>query len=100
MNAQGVLFELLMAGFFAVACFRARAELPVPTATHPWQWLFLTSRYERMRRSRWQWASMLLLLLVVRREAGLPLLAELLLPLQLLLFVALPTAKPAPETAR
>lgn len=96
MSTQGILFELLMAGFFAVACFRARAGVP-QGAARAWNWFSFANRYERFRRTRWQWASMLLLLLVVRQQAGLPLLAEMLFPIQLLAFAALPTARQSPE---
>ena len=47
-------------------------------------------RLERLRRSRWQWFSMVLLMLVVRLQFGLPLVIELTVVLQFLLFLALP----------
>lgn len=95
MSTPGILLELLMAGFFAVACVRARARLLGSSTPSLKDFFQLTDRVERLRRSRWQWCSMVLLLLVVRRQTGLPLVAELIVPIQLLVFLALPTAKPA-----
>ena len=92
MGAQALLAEILLSGFFAVACLKARAEAPSAKGLAPGRLLALTDRLERLRRSRWQWFSMVLLLLVMRRELGSPLVAEVTVAAQFILFLAMPTA--------
>lgn len=96
MNTQGLLLELLLAGFFGVACLRARGkENGLPAA---WKdFVYLTGRLERLRLSRWQWCSMVFLVLLVRRQVGVPLVLELTLLLQWVVFMVLPVAAPAQE---
>jgi len=60
----------------------------------------LPNRIERLRRSRWQWFSMVALLLVIRLQKGMPLVLELTVVLMFLVFVALPTRAPAAAKAR
>lgn len=95
MNTQALLIEILLAGFFAVACFKARYDPSMDLRVAPRALFLLTSRIERLRRSRWQWCSMILLLVLVRMQQGTPLIAELTALAQFVLFLALPTAKPA-----
>ena len=95
MGTQALLVELLLAAFFAIACFRARAEEPSFDALAPQRIFMLTDRLERLRRSRWQWFAMVLLLVVVRLQVGAPILAEFTALAQFLIFLALPTFKPA-----
>lgn len=90
MGLQAILVELLLSGFFAVACFRARAESPDMNGLAPQKLFMLTDRIERLRKSRWQWCAMVLLLIVVRTEQGTPILAELTVLMQFILFLALP----------
>jgi hypothetical protein len=45
---------------------------------------------ERLRRSRWQWFATVALLLVMRLQTGVPLVLELTIALQFLVFLALP----------
>lgn len=95
-TSQALMIELLIAGFFAVACFRARATTTPDLAGITPRGLFgLTGRLERLRRSRWQWFCMVLLLAVVRVQAGTPLVAELTVAAQFLVFLALPSVEPA-----
>ena len=47
-------------------------------------------RLERLKRSRWQWFSMVALLLVLRLQAGLPLVLELIVLVEFVVFLALP----------
>ena len=94
MRFEPVFVELLLSGFFAVACFRARAEPFKVQGLAPRSLFVLTDRVERLRRSRWQWFSMVLLLVVVRMQQGTPLVAELTVLAQLLVFLALPAQKP------
>ena len=84
------LFEVLLAGFFAVACIRAS----VPAAEGQFQFsdvMRFPGRLERLRRSRWQWSSMVALLLVLRLQVGVPLVLEAMVALEFLMFLAVPT---------
>jgi uncharacterized membrane protein YhaH (DUF805 family) len=62
-------------------------------ALTPRNFLRLTDRVERLRRTRWQWFAMVLVVVVVRLQSGHPLMAELTVAAQFLLFLVLPTAK-------
>lgn len=95
MATQALLIEILLAGFFAIACFRARAEAPTMQSLAPQRIFALTDRLERLRRSRWQWFAMVLVLVVVRLQIRAPMTAELTVIAQFLIFLALPTYKPA-----
>jgi len=99
-STQALLMEILLAGFFAVACFRARAESESSLQLAPRRLLVLTNRVERMRRSRWQWFAMVLLLVVIRLQQGTPLAAELTVIVQFLVFLALPAQKNGLEVAQ
>jgi hypothetical protein len=88
-----MLVEVLLSGFFALACFKARAEAPSMHGLAPQRLLMLVDRLERLRRSRWQWFAMVLLLMVVRMQTGAPLVAEVTVLAQFVLFLALPTQK-------
>lgn len=100
MNYQALLVELLLSGFFAIACFLARAESHDVRGLAPQKLFVLTDRLERLRRSRWQWFAVVLLLFVLRKQIGAPLVVELTALAQFLVFLALPTIKPAPGTLR
>ena len=76
MGSQAILLEVLLSAFFAVACFRARAESPSVHGLAPQRLFVLTNRLERLRRTRWQWSAMLLLLIMVRMQSGAPLVAN------------------------
>ena len=95
MTTQALLVEVLLSGFFAVACFRARAESFDTIRATPRSLFGLTDRVERLRRSRWQWFAMGVLLVVVRVQQGTPLVAELTVLAQFIVFLALPTHKPS-----
>jgi hypothetical protein len=90
MGLQAILVELLLSGFFAVACFKARAESLDIAGLAPQKLFMLTDRLDRLRKSRWQWCAMVMLLIVVRMQQGTPLVAELTVAIQFLLFLALP----------
>ena len=100
MNLPTLLFELLLAGFFAIACFRARANKS--DQAPPLKDFFrLTNRLARPHQTQWQWGSMVLLRLVVRRQTGTPYVLELTALLQMLIFFSLPTGtKVAAPAAR
>lgn len=93
---QPLFVELLLSGFFAIACFKARAEAPsLAAGITPRNIFGLTNRLERLRRSRWQWFAMILLLVVVRMQMGAPMMAELTVLVQFVVFLMLPTLTPA-----
>ncbi len=98
MSTQALLLELLLSGFFAVACFRARATAFDSVTVAPAALFILTNRLERLLRTRWQWASMVLILVVARMQWGVPMVAELTALAQFILFLALPSQK-APQEA-
>jgi hypothetical protein len=90
MNQQTVLLELLLGGFFAVACLKTCVPIASDGLLRFSSFLQLPGRLERLRRSRWQWFSIVLLLLVVRTQRGMPLVLEVTVALQFLVFLALP----------
>jgi len=91
MNLPMTLVEIILAGFFAVACIRACVP-KAPDGKLRWSdFLRFPGRIERLRRSRWQWFSMVALLLAVRLQVGTPLLPEAIVLVQFVLFLALPT---------
>ena len=93
MESNSLLLELLISGFFAIACFRTRAVSAGNNAISPRNLLRLTSRLERLRKTRWQWFAMVLVLVLVRLQSGLPLVVELTAALQFVIFLALPAQK-------
>lgn len=94
MNTQALFLELLVSGFFAIACFKARAAVdPGKIALRPRDFLRLTDRVERLSRSRWQWFAMVGILILVRMQAGVPLVVELTAAVQFVIFLALPVAR-------
>ena len=92
MNLATVLAAILFGGFFAVACLRASVPAAPDQRLRPGDLFRLPGRLERLRRSRWQWCSMVLVLLLMRLQQGLPLVLEATILLQFLVFLALPTA--------
>ena len=90
MDGKTVLFELLMAGFFAVACVRAHGPFSVDHRMSFGEFFRLYDRVERLRVTRWQWFSMVGLLLVIRLQEPVPLGLEIMVAVQFLIFLALP----------
>lgn len=91
MGTQALLVEILLSAFFAIACFRARSEASDIRGLAPKRLFILTDRIERLRTSRWQWCSMVALLLMVRVQHGAPMVAELTVLTQFIVFMALPS---------
>jgi hypothetical protein len=91
MNWPMMLVEVILAGFFAVACIRACVPAAPEDKLSFSNLLRFPGRIERLRRSRWQWFSMVALLLVLRLQAGLPLVLEVIVAVEFLIFLALPT---------
>jgi hypothetical protein len=98
LNLQGLLTETLLAAFFAIACFKARAEREPDLCLAPRKLFILTDRIERLRRTRAQWIAMVLLLVLIRMQSGVPIVAELTVLAQFVLFMMLPSAAPARRT--
>jgi hypothetical protein len=100
MNIPMMLVEVILAGFFAVACIRACVPAASDGKLNFGDLLRFPGRIERLRRSRWQWFSMVALLLVIRLQAGLPLVLEVIVAVEFLIFVALPTRVEATEVKK
>jgi hypothetical protein len=92
-STEALFAEILLSGFFAVACLRARAESLSVQSLAPARLFALKGRFERLRRSRWQWCCMILMLILMRMQMGAPLVAEVTVAAQFLAFLALPSAK-------
>lgn len=90
MDGKTLLFELLMAGFFAVACIRAHGPVESGHKLTLGEFFRLSDRLERLRHTRWQWFSMVALLLVIRLQQPIPLGLEIMVAAQLVVFLALP----------
>jgi hypothetical protein len=95
MTREALLVEMLLSGFFAIACFKARAS--DAHELRPKDLLYLSDRVERLRRTRWQWCAMVLVLVFTRMQVQAPIVAELTALVQFIVFLALPTNKPASE---
>lgn len=100
MDGRTVLFELLMAGFFAIACVRAHGPLELGKPLNLGEFFRLSNRIERLRHTRWQWASMVALLLLIRLQQPVPLGLEIMVAAQFALFMALPVRAEATNRAR
>lgn len=84
------LIELLLAGFFAIACFRARAPLSSNQRLTLGSLFRFSSRLERLRRSRWQWFAMVAIMLVLRLQNQLPPSVEIMVGMMFLIFLIFP----------
>lgn len=93
MNTNALLLELLLSGFFAIACFKARGGAVGQVAARPRDFLRLKDRLERLSLTRWQWFAMVLVVVFVRLQSGMPLMVELTVALQFVIFLALPVQK-------
>jgi hypothetical protein len=93
MSTKALFLELLLSGFFAVACFKARAGDIGNVALTPRNFLRLKDRLERLSVTRWQWFSMVLVVILVRLQNASPLMVELTVAAQLVIFLALPVQK-------
>ncbi|MGH9717313.1 MAG: hypothetical protein ACRD4R_11385 [Candidatus Acidiferrales bacterium] len=98
MNERTVLIELLLAGFFAIACLRA--QTPTDGEKKVSDFFRLTGRLERLRRSRWQWFAMVAFMLVLRLQDELPVALELMVALEFALFMATPRSSALEVRAR
>ena len=94
------LLELLLSGFFAVACLKCWTSVASGGKADLAGLLRFPDRLERLRRSRWQWCAMVLLMLVLRLQNELPLILEIAAACQFLLFTALPAFSPSDSGTR
>jgi hypothetical protein len=90
MNWKLTLLELLLSGFFAVACIRAGGKLSLERKRTLSDFFRLSNRLERLRSSRWQWSCMVLIMLLLRVQKQLPFAIEIMVLLMFVLFLALP----------
>ncbi len=93
MDIRGLLFELLLTGFFAVACMRARLSSDPGERVHFGDIFRFSGRIERLRRSRWQWVCILLLLILARVQWSIPVFVEVMFAALFVAFVAIPGEK-------
>ncbi len=94
MNVKTALIELLLAGFFAVACIRAQAPaaLKCSSVRKFTDFFRLPGRLERLQRSRWQWFAMVAVMLMLRLQQQLPPAVEVIAVIEFALFLALPNS--------
>jgi hypothetical protein len=90
MDGKTILIELMLAGFFAVACMRARARAGANLPLAFGDLFSMPTRLERLRRSRWQWFAMVAFMLVLRLQDQLPVAVELMAAVEFAVFLALP----------
>jgi hypothetical protein len=100
MNWYLAALELLLAGFFAVACMRSFIPAADEKKLNFRNLLRVPGRIERLRRSRWQWFSMVLLMLVLRLQNQLPIVLEMIVVAQFIVFIALPATAEAVQVQR
>jgi len=100
MNHETLLLELILGGFFATACIRCAVPSTREGRVHLMDLVRLPRRLERLRRSRWQWFSMVALLLVVRLQIGAPVVLEWMVALMFVVFIALPSRSQTPAAIR
>jgi hypothetical protein len=101
MNLPIMLVEMILAGFFAVACLRACVPSNPGGRLRFSDLLRFPGRIERLQRSRWQWFSMVALLLVIRYQTGLPLVLEVIVAVEFVVFLAVPVrVKTTPGSPR
>ena len=91
MGRTALLFELLMAAFFSIACIRAHPPFDIERRLKFSELFCLSDRIERLKRSQWQWFSMVAVLLAVRLQTGVPSILEAIVAVQFVVFFALPT---------
>lgn len=96
MDQRTILLGMLLSGFFAVACIRAGAPTGPADRFHFRNLLRLPGRWERLQHTRWQWFSMVGLMLVLRLQNALPPILEGMATLQFVLFLALPSRPGVP----
>jgi hypothetical protein len=89
-NVKTLLIEVLLSGFVAVACLKARVPTAGDEPPKLGDLFRMPPRLERLRRSRWQWFALVAFMLVLRLQDQLPLSVELMVLVEFILFLALP----------
>lgn len=89
-NTAILLFEVLLASFFAVACIKAHGPFPIQKKPSFREFFHFSGRLERLRRSRWQWFSMVAIMLVLRLQNQLPLAIEIMVGTMFVIFLVFP----------
>ena len=89
-SAAVLLVEVLLASFFTVACIKAHGSFSLEKKPTFRDFFYLTNRIERLRRSRWQWFSMVAIMLVLRLQNQLPLAIEIMVGTMFLSFLVFP----------
>jgi hypothetical protein len=84
------LLELLLAGLFAVGCIRAHGRFERGTKMRFVDFFRMTGRLERLRRSRWQWFTIVAIMLVLRLQHQLPPAVEIMVGMMFLIFLVFP----------
>ena len=97
MDWKLILLELLLAGFFAVACIKGRGPVGDNEKMSFGDFFHLLDRVERLKRSRWQWFSMVGFMLVLRLQQQLPPVLEVMAIVMLIVFMALPVRADAKQ---
>jgi hypothetical protein len=82
--------ELLLAGFFAIACIRAHGRVEPGRKMRFVDLFRMTGRRERLRRSRWQWFTVVAIMLVLRLQHQLPPAIEIMVGMMFLIFLIFP----------
>ena len=100
MSGKLMLAELLLAGFFAIACIRAHGPVAAGERLTFGEFFRFPDRLDRLKRSRWQWFSMVALMLVLRLQQQLPLVLEILVAVEFAVFLALPGRSEARTTSK
>lgn len=94
MDWKTLSIELLLAGFFAVACLRGSRPVPEGASLQVSDMFHLSGRIDRLKQSRWAWFSLVAFMLVLRLQQQLPLVTELIALIEFTVFVALPSYTP------
>jgi hypothetical protein len=104
MDGKVMLVELLLAGFFAIACVKAHGPISVGESLTFGQLFRFPDRLDRLKRSRWQWFSIVALMLVLRLQQQLPVVLEIILAVEFVAFLALPgrsqASEPLPQSVK
>jgi hypothetical protein len=94
MDLKTISIEILLAGFFAVACLRAHPRFREDAQVRFSDFFRLSGRIDRLRASRWAWFALVAFMLVLRLQQQLPLVTELIALVEFTIFVALPAYAP------
>jgi len=84
------LVEVLLSSFFTVACIKAHGPFALEKKPAFGDFFRLTDRIERLRRSRWQWFSIVAIMLILRLQHQLPPAVEIMVGMMFLIFLVFP----------